>query len=278
MINQIRDKARELLAKGEVQCVIGWEPATDGKSTRPSFIYDAKDADRLVFDPTCWHNLTRFLRDRKGKKTGIVVKPCDSRAINLLINESQLARGDVYIIGVVCPGAGASPDKLSARCTSCRQHVPAVYDLLVGEPPKDEKPAAWPDVDEMEKKEGAARRAFWEEQFSHCIRCYACRQACPGCYCQECFADQLDPQWIGPRIAPAENEVWNTIRAFHLAGRCVSCGACEQACPVNIPLMLLNRKLEKDAVADFGFEAGLSAEAKAPFATFKKEEKLEGAY
>jgi hypothetical protein len=40
----------------------------------------------------------------------------------------------------------------------------------------------------------------------------------------------------------------------------------------------LNRKLEKDAVADFSFEAGLSAEAKAPFATFKKEEKLEGAY
>jgi len=71
--------------------------------------------------------------------------------------------------------------------------------------------------------------------------------------------------------------VWNAIRAIHLAGRCVNCGACEQACPMNIPLMLLNHKLEKDSREAFGFEAGLDAETAAPFATFKKDEKLETA-
>jgi ferredoxin len=278
MDKEIRARARELLSGGEVSCVIGWEKGTTGAGARPAFVYKAEDADRLLFDQTCWHNLTRFLRDHKGKKVAVVVKPCDSRGINLLINESQLTRKDVYIIGVACAGAGAVPGKVASRCASCRQRKPVVYDVLIGTPPPDSTAPAYADVDAMEGWEPARKQAFWQEQFSHCIRCYACRQACPGCYCQDCFADQLDPKWIGPRIAPGENAVWNTIRAFHLAGRCVNCGACEQACPVNIPLMLLNRKLEKEAVNDFGFEAGVDAESKAPFATFKKDEKLEAAY
>jgi len=46
-------------------------------------------------------------------------------------------------------------------------------------------------------------------------------------------------------------------------------------CPVNIPLSLLNRKLEKEVVQLLGFQAGQSAEALPPFATFDKEEILE---
>ena len=115
---------------------------------------------------------------------------------------------------------------------------------------------------------------FWEEQFSRCIRCYACRQACPGCYCSECFVERLDPLWVGIRIAPGENEVWNTIRAFHLAGRCIGCSQCEQVCPMDIPLSLLNRKLEKETLKLFNFQAGMDAETSPPFSTFKKEEKL----
>ena len=119
------------------------------------------------------------------------------------------------------------------------------------------------------------RRSFWMSQFVRCIRCYACRQACPGCYCfAQCFVEQLDPQWVGIRISPGENEVWHTIRAFHLAGRCISCNECERVCPVDIPLSLLNRKLEKEVLQLFGFRTGMSADAVPPFATFNKEEKL----
>ena len=129
-------------------------------------------------------------------------------------------------------------------------------------------------VAEMEAKSPEERRAFWEEQFSRCIRCYACRQVCPGCYCPECFAERLDPLWVGIRIAPSENEMWNLIRAFHLAGRCIGCYQCERVCPVHIPLSLLNRKLEKEALEMFDFQAGMDAEVTPPFATFKKDEKL----
>ena len=206
---QIRSKAKELLDSKKVDCVIGYERATDGKNARPMFAYNAQDADRLIFDQTCRHNLVKYLLNRKDKATAIVVKPCDSRAINLLINEHQMARDKVVIIGVVCPGVvktdwNKTGDKLRDACQLCQQRTPVVYDVLIGEPKKAEPPAdAYPDVNAMEGKTWQEKQAFWEKEFSRCIRCYACRQTCPGCYCSECFVDRLDPLWVGIRIAPA---------------------------------------------------------------------------
>ena len=131
------------------------------------------------------------------------------------------------------------------------------------------------DIREAEAESVATRREFWQEQFSRCIRCYACRQVCPGCYCPVCFAERLEPLWVGIRIAPEENTLWQTVRTFHLAGRCIGCNECERVCPVDIPLSLLNRKLEKDVKKLFAFQAGLDPEEPPPFATFKKEEMLE---
>ena len=277
---QIRQLARELLESKAMDCVIGYERATDGVNARPFFAYEPAEVDRLIFDQTCTHNLTRYLLNRKGKSTAIVVKPCDSRAINLLLNESQIQRDKVHIIGVVCPGVverrwGDPGAKLLNACQVCQQHVPVTYDSLVGQPLSEPAVAdPYPDVAGMEVKPADERRVFWEEQFSRCIRCYACRQACPGCYCSECFAERLDPLWVGIRIAPGENEVWNTIRAFHLAGRCIGCYQCEQVCPVDIRLSLLNRKLERDVLGMFHFQAGMDAESPPPFSTYQKEEKL----
>lgn len=278
---QIREKARELLTSGAVQCVIGYERATDGVTARPLFAYEVEDVDRLIFDQTCSHNLTRYLLDKRDKDTAVVAKPCDSRAINLLLNEKQIQRERVFVIGVACQGIVETEwnhveERLQTRCELCRQHTPVIYDFLVGEAPEEEPPSqAYPDVSQIEARPIAERRLLWEGHFSRCIRCYACRQVCPGCYCTECFVDQLDPLWVGIRIAPPENEMWHTIRAFHLAGRCIGCNECERVCPVNIPLSLLNRKLEKEVDQLFGFQAGLSAEALPPFATFEKEEILE---
>jgi formate dehydrogenase subunit beta len=277
---RIRQKARELLEGKSVECVIGYERATDGVNARPLFAYEPGEVDRLIFDQTCTHNLTKYLLNRKGKSTAIVVKPCDSRAINLLLNESQIQRDKIYIIGVACTGVvernwGQTDARLLNACQVCQQHVPVVYDFLTGEAlPEPTVTEPYPDVAEMEAKSAEERRAFWEEQFSRCIRCYACRQTCPGCYCPECFAERLDPLWIGIRIAPGENEVWNTMRAFHLAGRCIGCYQCEQVCPVGIRLSLLNRKLEKEVRELFDFRAGMDPETSPPFATFRKDEKL----
>jgi formate dehydrogenase subunit beta len=276
---QIAAKAKELLESGTVECVIGYGRATDGVSARPLFVYEAGEADKLIFDRTCAHNLVKYLLNRKGKATGVVVKACDSRAVNLLLSEHQIERDKVYVIGVVCPGVvetgwGKASEKLKGACEVCQEHTPVVYDYLAGEPVEEPSVETYADVAKMEAMTAAERRTFWEEQFSRCIRCYACRQACPGCYCGECFVERLDPLWVGIRIAPGENEMWNTMRAFHLAGRCIGCNQCERVCPVGIPLSLLNRKLEKEAGELFGFRAGKDAEASAPFAAFEKDEKI----
>jgi ferredoxin len=210
-----------------------------------------------------------------------VVKPCDTRALNLLLAEHQIQREKVFIIGAVCPGMvetewNQAGQALQAQCQLCRQHTPLIYDVLIGEPPVEEPPPpeTYEDVAEVEAKSLAEKQSFWAEHLNRCTRCYACRQVCPGCYCPECFAEQLDPLWVGIRIAPVENQMWNFIRAFHLAGRCIGCNECQRVCPVNIPLSLLNRKLEKEVSQLFDFQAGLSAEAVPPLATFKKDEKL----
>lgn len=279
MIDEIRQKSKELLETKTVDCIIGYERATDGLTARPIFVYEPSQVDKLIFDETCTHNLSKYLPNQKDKSTAIIAKPCDSRAINLLLNEKQLTREKILILGVICQGVkkvkwNHIDDTLQERCQFCPQHTPVIYDFLFGEPITEKPSRNYSDVIAIEDMPLSERQAFWSEHFNQCIRCYGCRQVCPGCYCQECFVDELDPLWVGIRIAPSENRIWNTVRAFHLSARCIACGECERVCPVNIPLMLINRKLEKDTLHLFHFEAGISHEVVPPFATFKKEDDL----
>jgi formate dehydrogenase subunit beta len=277
----IQVRARELLNLGEVGCVIGYERSSKGR-VRPAFVYGEANVDRLVWDQTCHHNLMVYLRDhvlpsrRKDAppRLAVVAKPCDVRALNVLIQEDQVGREQVFVIGLACPGM-LNGDVQQERCHRCKERVPVFYDALVGMPPEvDVEDDAWEDVVKLEDMTPADRLAFWAREFDRCIRCYACRQACPGCYCFECLAEQVDPSWVSIAHRVPEKAFFHVMRAYHLAGRCVECQACDQACPMHIPLSFLNRKIAKEVEALFGYVPGGNADTPPPLATFRKDEDL----
>jgi ferredoxin len=278
---QVRVQVRELLNQGEIGCVVGYEISPKGR-VRPAFFYDEASVDRLVWDQTCHHNLVVYLRDqvqlfqrrKRPSRVAVVAKPCDVRALNVLIHEGQMTRDQVFVIGIACPGL-KDGEGLQEHCLRCKERVPVFYDALVGTPPKvTVQDESWDDVAEMEALEPAERLAFWAREFDRCIRCYACRQACPGCYCTECLVEQVDPSWASIAHGIPQKAFFHVMRAYHLAGRCVECQACDRACPMDIPLSLLNRRIAKEVESMFGWVAGGDPEVPPPLATFLKDEDL----
>jgi coenzyme F420-reducing hydrogenase delta subunit/ferredoxin len=281
----IRAKARELLASGLVDCVIGYETGPRNR-TRPVFVYRPEESDRLVWNPDCTHNLTVYLRDKlrpvKGKEppkpVAIVVKPCDSRAINVLAAENVFSREQVHAIGVVCDGIRAENGALQARCAACEERVPLVYDTLIGDPGMDSAQRSSPVVPGIVQLDGLIpeqRRDYWLSQFDRCIRCYACRQACPMCACPTCLYERDDSVWVGMGTGINEKRTFHLGRAYHLAGRCVGCNECERVCPMDIPISFLNQQLAREMENSFSFRAGLAPVA-SPIITVLAGEYKEG--
>ena len=286
--DKIREEARKILESGEVSVVIGWGAGSVPFKTTPIFVEKSDDAGKLVWNPACVNNLAVYLpKMAKDKKIGIVAKPCDIRSIVTLIQERQIERDNVYIIGLGCSAVVDShnleghdfrlqditavewengglkvttgteactlprADCLRQACAVCTKRTPDISDVELGEPgPLDEAPpSAIPELPEE-------RQRYWSEQFSKCIRCYACRQVCPACYCETCFADRIEPKWTARKATADEAWMFHATRAMHIAGRCIGCGECERACPVRIPLAQLMREMSEAVKQKYGYEAG----------------------
>jgi ferredoxin len=113
------------------------------------------------------------------------------------------------------------------------------------------------------------RWKYFEDLIAPCVRCYACRNACPLCYCPTCFVDESRPQWVGKGQEPSDVRTFHFLRAFHCAGRCTDCGSCERSCPVGINMRMFTKKLEKDAFDLFGWEAGLTLDVRPPLDVYR---------
>ncbi len=255
---KMRDIAKKLLEDGTVNLVIGWEKGNFWYKSPPTFISRPEDADRLIFDDFCYHNLCKYLIDHRDKegKIAIFAKGCDSRSIIGMIQDHQIPREKLYIIGIPCPGmkdekaaVGKKPGAElpeAKKCALCTNPNPLIFDELIGEKVPDREPKTDEILAQVEEMTQDEKYEFWQDQFSTCIRCFACRNVCPVCSCRECCFDSSAPQWLGKAENASENSFYHLTRALHMAGRCVGCGECERVCPMGLPVMLLNRKLSKE--------------------------------
>ncbi len=238
-LDDIKKEARQILKDNKVKYVIGYAQGSNGFPVMPAFFKNPEEADNLVWNPACIHNLTRFLRDEKKRKArdknpdnrpvGIMVKGCDSRAINVLLQEKYISREDIFILGISCEDTGVVDEKklaaklkgkkaieykwdenrnlivttedgtskinaddvLAERCLECPAQTPVVYDIIFGDKVKRRTEDRFKSVEKVENLSQKERWAFWKEQFDKCIRCYACRSVCPMCYCDECVVDTI---------------------------------------------------------------------------------------
>ncbi|MEW5995826.1 4Fe-4S ferredoxin [Desulforamulus profundi] len=303
----IKETAKKLLADKKVDLVVGFAQGSLPLRNTPYFARTPEEAENLIWSATCENNLANFVRKRP-EKVAVIAKGCDVRAIVGLIKEGQINKDNLTIIGVPCEGmvdrkqicelvgckdilevndtgaelvlkgkdfekTVAKADVLFGSCKTCQYNTPVLFDELIGEavPARE---ADYADIEAFEAMSAEERNAFIAKEMEKCIRCYACRQACPMCYCTECFVDCGAPAWIGKSAASVDdNALFQAVRVFHLAGRCVDCGACERACPMGIKLSLLNRKMVKDVKELFGAEAGVSLEDPPALNTFQFQDK-----
>jgi len=305
---KIRETARKLLEDGTVDVFIGYKKGTVPMMNEPVLVSDPAQVDVLHWDSNCGLNLCNYLTGRTDK-IGVLATGCNSRNIVTHVIENQIKREQLHIVGVPCtgminhravkravkyreitevteepggrftvkgPGYEETFDKasyLQLNCSTCTHRNPVEFDELVAEQvPEQEDVQAFKDVEKIEEMDSEKKWGFFNRMISSCIRCYACRNACPLCYCPTCFVDESNPQWVGKSVDPVDTMTFHFLRAYHCAGRCTDCGACERACPVGIPVRQFTKKLNKDALELFSWEPGLSLDQRPPLDVYRVDD------
>jgi ferredoxin len=303
----IRDTAKRLFKDGKVDVFIGYKKGTVPMMNEPVVISDPEKADILYWDSFCGLNLCNYLTKRKDR-IGIIANGCNSRNIVTHITENQIGREQLYIVGIPCTGVidhravlRAVGNKeildvqeagdnftvsgngfsetfekskfLRTNCAVCTHRNPVIFDEMAGSPVKEQEGVeAFEDVKKIEAMDPEKKWGFFTKMVERCLRCYACRNSCPLCYCPTCFVDESRPQWVGKSVDPTDTMTFHIMRAYHCAGRCTDCGACERVCPVGIPMRQFTKKLNKDALEYFSWEPGLNPDVRPPLDVYKPDD------
>ena len=264
-MKQLQNKVAELFENGTINLMIGYKNALS-KLPVPCFIENASQVEQLIFTPECKGNLAVYLHKpevKQAKKVGIVANIATLRSIVQLTSENQLWDIEKTVITINAQNEVIVFSTMEELETYVQTNFPGYTE-------EDKKI-----LESLEAMTREERWQYWTEQFSACIKCYACRAVCPMCYCPQCTVECNQPQWIKVSSGATGNMEWHTMRAMHLAGRCINCGECGRICPVGIPVHLLTAKMNEDVEKEFGAKTGFSCTSGYAMNTFKPGDKEE---
>ena len=291
----IKNAAKRILIEKKADRVAGFTKGEFAYDPSPRVFYSAEEIEKnMIYDCFCSPNFSKFLvkETKKEGKIAVFMKPCDTYSLNQLITEHKIDREKIYVAGIGCSGMadvfklrnktekavlGASCDNgimtvktpdgnikfdfdevTAERCLVCKSKKHVYYDELLCDPCEETGTGRFDAVKKLEAMTEEQRYEFFRSELSRCIRCNACRDACPACTCETCVFDDRGSGAENKAISNEfEEKLFHVIRAYHVAGRCTDCGECSRVCPQRIPLHLLNRKFIKDINSFYGdYQAG----------------------
>lgn len=227
-IGQIRAHARDLLEQGKVQGVLGYRRGSAGAMAEPVYITDPAEADSLVWDPTCVHNLAlQLVNERKHlaatrsedkRPIAIVAKGCDSRAITVLLQENKFRREDVHVIGVSCDGTGVVDPRKVARALKGR----------------DAKEVAFAEGGfTATTAKGTVSLAHRDAMADRCLECESAHPALNDVVFGDAVTERgFDARFTALEAVDSLPEAERSAFWTHHFERCIRCFACRSVCPM----------------------------------------------
>ncbi len=258
MIEDVKQKVKELLESKKISGFLGLIEKNGHVS--PYLFQDINELEYMSLGDKnkpgdARYPLNKLLislsRKYPDNSFGILVRGCDERGLQTLYIWNQLDQNKVFPVGIACP------KELAEEC-ECPQPYPE--EIVAGEKSQGYPFAKVSQIDNTELKE---RFYYWSQEFAKCIKCYGCRDICPMCFCNECSLE--NDQMIKTYNLPPETPIFHLARATHMAGRCIDCGLCEEACPADIPLRTLYKKVFDIVDKELDYKTGFTTDKKPPF-------------
>jgi len=249
-VSLVRDAEKKLLDSGEVAGVLALR--ANWPASAPHLYRPGDDLGDLVLWPkySLPKIMDKLLDAEPDVRLGMVTRGCEERGFIELAKHNQVDLERIEMITVAC----TAEERDECRCAwpypsriDVGEKVEGIADKLVAE---------------HEGLSMEERTAFWQKQFARCVKCYACRTACPQCFCETCALE--DKLWVETGVMAPPFPSYHLIRAYHTVAKCVGCTECERACPADIPLTVLYTLLRRDAEEMFGYVPGRSVEDQPP--------------
>ncbi|HOP67460.1 MAG TPA: Coenzyme F420 hydrogenase/dehydrogenase, beta subunit C-terminal domain [Methanoregulaceae archaeon] len=240
-------------------------------------------ADKFEVDPDTVHkeeiDKGQFIIEYEGGHKGISIddleeegygrRPNCRRCKMKIPRQADLACGNWGVIGdkagkatfvEVCSEKGANLLKAAVDAGVLKTEAPNPKGIVIRgkvEGAMFKLADKWRKRDFEALGDGRERLAKIVTETSRCIKCYACIEQCPICYCVECSTKK--PYLVEPGTLPVPF-MFHLIRFAHIADSCVNCGQCEENCPMEIPNSLFMHAQQCELEQMFGHVPGVDME------------------